>query len=82
MAYSSGLPRRIYVLVPRGTAHAIEAAPGGGAFLTQIVPGGLEKMFFELGGLPPDAIRDPAVCAAISARYDSVPVELPVEPPR
>ena len=27
-------------------------------------------MFFELGLLPPNAIRDPAARAAISARYD------------
>jgi hypothetical protein len=31
-------------------------------------------MFFELGQLPPNAIRDPSVRAAISARYDSIPV--------
>ena len=63
-----------YVLVPRGTAHAIEAAPGGGRFLTLMVPGGLEEMFFELGDLPTNAIRDPAARRAISDRYDSVPV--------
>jgi len=39
-----------------------------------MVPGGLEEMFFELGALPPNAIRDPAARAAISARYDSIPV--------
>jgi hypothetical protein len=38
-----------------------------------MVPGGLEHMFFELGTLSPDAIRDPQIRAAISARYDSVP---------
>jgi mannose-6-phosphate isomerase-like protein (cupin superfamily) len=64
----------MYILVPRGTSHTIEAAPGGGAFLTLMVPGGLEEMFFELGTLPPNAIRDPAARAAISARHDSVPV--------
>jgi quercetin dioxygenase-like cupin family protein len=63
-----------YLLVPRDTRHSIAAAVGGGRFLTLMVPGGLEKMFFELGTLPPNAIRDPAVRAAISARYDSVPV--------
>ena len=49
----------MYVLVPRGTAHMISAAevvavsrPDG--------PGGLEEMFFALGGLGPEAIRDPA----------------------
>ena len=62
-----------YLLVPRETKHAITAAEGGGRFLTLMVPGGLEEMFFELGTLPPNAIRDPAVRAAISARYDSIP---------
>jgi quercetin dioxygenase-like cupin family protein len=64
----------MYILVPRGTAHTISAAEGGGRFLTLMVPGGLEEMFFELGTLPPNAIRDPAARAAISARYDSIPV--------
>jgi quercetin dioxygenase-like cupin family protein len=63
-----------YVLVPRGTAHTFEAAAGGGKFLLLMVPGGLEEMFLELANLPGDAIRDPAVRAAVSARYDSVPV--------
>lgn len=63
-----------YILVPRGTTHTFEAAPGGGRFLLILVPGGLEEMFFELGNLPGDALRDPAVRAAVSARYDSVPV--------
>lgn len=64
----------MYLLVPRGTSHTFNAAAGGGRFLLLMVPGGLEKMFFELGQLPPNAIRDPAVRAAISARYDSIPV--------
>ena len=64
----------VYILVPRGTAHTITAAEGGGRFLTLMVPGGLEEMFFELGLLPPNAIRDPAARAAISARYDSIPI--------
>jgi len=64
----------VFLLVPRGTAHTITAAEGGGRFLTLMVPGGLEEMFFELGNLPPNAIRDPAARAAISARYDSIPV--------
>ena len=64
----------MYILVPRGTAHTISAAEGGGRFLTLMVPAGLEEMFFELGTLPPNAIRDPAARAAISARYDSIPV--------
>jgi hypothetical protein len=64
----------MYLLVPRGTAHTISAAAGGGRFLTLMVPGGLEEMFFELGRLPPNAIRDPSARAAISSRYDSIPV--------
>jgi quercetin dioxygenase-like cupin family protein len=63
-----------YILVPRGTAHTIEAAEGGGRFLTLMVPGGLEEMFFELGQLPPNAIRDSGARTAIAARYDSIPV--------
>lgn len=63
-----------YLVVPRGTAHMITAGPGGGRFLTLMVPGGLEEMFFELGALPANAVRDPAARAAISARYDSIPV--------
>jgi quercetin dioxygenase-like cupin family protein len=62
-----------YILLPRGTRHAITAGPGGGRFLTLMVPGGLEEMFFELAGLPPDSITDPAARAAISARHDSIP---------
>jgi quercetin dioxygenase-like cupin family protein len=63
-----------YILVPRNTAHTISADDGGGRFLTLMVPGGLEDMFFELGRLGPDALRDPAARAAVSARYDSIPV--------
>lgn len=62
-----------YLLVPRGTSHAISVGSGGGRLLVLMVPGGLEHMFFELGTLSPDAIRDPQIRAAISARYDSVP---------
>jgi quercetin dioxygenase-like cupin family protein len=62
-----------YVLVPRGTRHGISAGAGGGRLLVLMVPGGLEEMFFELANLPPDSITDPAVRAAISARYDSIP---------
>ncbi|HVK26573.1 MAG TPA: cupin domain-containing protein [Actinokineospora sp.] len=64
----------MYILVPRGTAHTISAAEGGGRFLTLMVPGGMEEMFFELGKLPPNAIRDPVARAAVSERYDSIPV--------
>lgn len=64
----------VYVLVPRGTTHTITAAEGGGRFLTFMAPGGNEEMFFALAELGPDALRDPAARAAISARFDSVPV--------
>jgi quercetin dioxygenase-like cupin family protein len=64
----------VYILVPRGTAHTIAAAKGGGRFLTLMVPGGLEEMFFELGTLSSNAIRDPVARAAVAARYDSIPV--------
>jgi quercetin dioxygenase-like cupin family protein len=63
-----------YILVPRNTRHTITADDGGGRFLTLMDPGGIEDMFFELGQLGPDALRDPAVRAAVSARYDSIPV--------
>jgi quercetin dioxygenase-like cupin family protein len=62
-----------YILVPRGTRHGIAAGAEGGRCLTLMVPGGLEEMFFELAGLPPGSITDPAVRAAISARHDSAP---------
>jgi hypothetical protein len=54
-------------------ALVITAGAAGGRFLTLMVPGGLEEMFFELAGLPPDSITDPAARAAISARHDSIP---------
>jgi len=63
-----------YLLVPRDTPHTITAAEGGGRLLTLMVPGGHEDMFFALGKMGPDALRDPAARAAISARFDSVPV--------
>jgi quercetin dioxygenase-like cupin family protein len=63
-----------YVLVPRGTRHLVTAGADGGQCLVLMVPGGQEDLFFELSRLGPDALRDPAVRAAISARYDSVPV--------
>ncbi|MFD1530351.1 cupin domain-containing protein [Pseudonocardia aurantiaca] len=63
-----------YVLVPRGTRHLLAAGAAGGRCLVLMVPGGQEDMFFELGELGADSLRDPAVRAAIAARYDSVPV--------
>jgi quercetin dioxygenase-like cupin family protein len=62
-----------YILVPRGTSHMITAAAGGGRFLTLMVPGGLEDMFFELSSLPPESLTDRQEREAISAKYDSVP---------
>ena len=62
-----------YVLVPRGTSHVFGAGSGGGRCLVLMVPGGLEGMFYELGELGGDSLRDPAVRAAVSARYDSHP---------
>jgi len=62
-----------YLLVPRGTRHTIRAEEGGGRLLTLMVPGGLEEMFFELAQLPPGALTDPKIRAAISAKYDSIP---------
>jgi quercetin dioxygenase-like cupin family protein len=63
-----------YVLVPRGTRHVLAAGAGGGRCLVLMVPGGQEDMFFELGELGPDSLRDPGIRAAIAAKYDSIPV--------
>jgi quercetin dioxygenase-like cupin family protein len=63
-----------YILVPRGTPHVLEAGASGGRLLTLMVPGGLEEMFLELATLGPDSLRDVVTRAAISGRYDSVPV--------
>jgi len=63
-----------YVLVPPETPHVLSARPGGGRLLTVVVPAGLEDMFRELSGLTPDSLRDPQARAAVSARYDSIPV--------
>jgi quercetin dioxygenase-like cupin family protein len=63
-----------YILIPRGTPHMLAAGQGGGRLLCFMVPGGLEEMFFELAQLPPDSITDSAARAAISARYDSIPI--------
>lgn len=63
-----------FVLIPRGVRHVMRAEEGGGRFLTLWTPGGLEQMFVELSRLSADALRDPEVRTAISARFDSVPV--------
>lgn len=63
-----------FILVPRGVTHVIRAEASGGRLLCLAVPAGLEEMFKELSRLPSDAITDPAVRAAISSRYDSIPV--------
>lgn len=63
-----------YILVPRGTRHVLAAGAAGGRCLVLMVPGGQEDMFFELGELGSDSLRDPKVRAAISAKYDSIPV--------
>jgi hypothetical protein len=43
-------------------------------FVLLMVPGGLERMFFELAELPPNSITDATVRSAIAARYDSIPL--------
>lgn len=63
-----------YLLVPRGTPHALAAGSDGGRLLTLMVPGGLEEMFFALSDLPPGALTDPAARAAVAGKYDSIPV--------
>lgn len=63
-----------FVMVPRGTSHAMRAGPDGGALLTLWAPGGLEEMFLELARLPADSITNSAVRAEIARRYDSIPV--------
>jgi len=63
-----------YVLVPRDTPHTFAANTDLARCLVLMVPGGQEEMFYELGGLGADSIRDPAVRAEIASRYDSIPV--------
>lgn len=63
-----------FLMVPRRTPHVLRATRGGGALLCMFTPGGLERMFLELGRLPASSITDPAVRAEISRRHDSVPV--------
>ena len=62
-----------YILIPHDASHMIHAGTGGGRLLALMVPGGLEKMFYELADLPPGGITDPAVRAEVSTRHDSVP---------
>ncbi len=62
-----------YLLVPRGTPHALAAGSDGGRLLTLMVPGGLEEMFFALSELP-GALTDPSARAAVATKYDSIPV--------
>jgi quercetin dioxygenase-like cupin family protein len=62
-----------YVLVPKGASHVFQADEAG-SLLCLMAPGGLENMFRELASLPADAITNPEVRAAISARHDSTPV--------
>jgi quercetin dioxygenase-like cupin family protein len=68
--------RGSFLLVPRKLPHVMEAAAGGGRFLTLWTPGGLEQMFIALSEMPADSLRDPNVRNAISARFDSKPVQL------
>lgn len=63
-----------FLFVPRGTRHLMRAGVGGGALLVIFAPGGLERMFLELGRLPADSITNPAVRAEISKGHDSIPV--------
>lgn len=63
-----------FVMVPRGTSHLMRAGAGGGALLTLFTPGGLERMFLELGRLPATSITSPEIRAEIARRHDSVPV--------
>ena len=64
-----------YVLVQPGVPHMMTGGPEGGSLLTLMVPGGNEDMFIELAKLGPESITDSAVRAAVSAKYDSVPVQ-------
>ena len=50
-----------------------EFTGGPGPWTVPHIHQAMEEMFFELADLPPGALTDPAVRAAISARHDSVP---------
>ena len=69
--YDAG-PRSL-LMVPRGSRHVFRAKTDG-TVLVLWTPGGLERMFLELGRLPADSITDPAVRAEIGRRHDSTPV--------
>lgn len=63
-----------FVMVPRGTPHVLQAVTDQASLLVLWTPGGLEQMFLELGRLDPGSLTDPAARAAVSRRYDSIPV--------
>lgn len=58
------------LMVPRGTSHVFTAETDGKVIVIW-TPGGLEQMFLELSGV---SITDKDARAAISSRWDSVPV--------
>lgn len=63
-----------FLMVPRGTPHVLEAVSDEASLLVLWTPGGLERMFLELARLHPESLTDPAARAAVSSRYDSIPV--------
>lgn len=63
-----------FVMVPRSTPHVLAAVTDEASLLVVWTPGGLERMFLELARLHPDSLTDPAIRAAVSQRYDSIPL--------
>ena len=63
-----------FVMVPRGTRHVLQAVTEKASLLVLWTPGGLEQMFLELARLDPDSLTNPTARAAVSRRYDSIPV--------
>lgn len=63
-----------FVMVPRGTRHVLQAVTDEASLLVIWTPGGLKQMFLELSRLDPCSLTDPAARAAVSRRYDSMPV--------
>jgi quercetin dioxygenase-like cupin family protein len=63
-----------FVMVPRGTRHLLTAVTDEASLLVLWTPGGLEQMFLELARLDHDSLTDPAARAAVSRRFDSIPV--------